>query len=173
MEEKVQQQISNVLARRSASAQANFLLPHLKVGIAVLDCGCGPGTITCDLARKRVLAPGGILALRSPDWGGILIAPRTPALLAAIGTFLSVHYNNGDAFAGSNGPGLANMGGFSDIVFSASVEREHPAELGPFAAGKLTASLCAAEIACLLTWANDPKALFAQTWGEVVARRAD
>ena len=32
----------------------------------------------------RVLVPGGIIALRSPDWGALLIAPRTPTLAAAL-----------------------------------------------------------------------------------------
>ena len=36
---------------RSAAAQAGFLVPYLRAGMRVLDCGCGPGTITVGLAE--------------------------------------------------------------------------------------------------------------------------
>ncbi len=36
---------------RTAENSASFLLPHLRGGQALLDVGCGPGTITADLAR--------------------------------------------------------------------------------------------------------------------------
>lgn len=42
---------------RTASNSAAHLLPHLRPDMAVLDVGCGPGTITVDLARNHV--PGG------------------------------------------------------------------------------------------------------------------
>jgi ubiquinone/menaquinone biosynthesis C-methylase UbiE len=40
---------------RRASKWVGFLLPHLKPGMSVLDCGCGVGTITMDLAE--IVAP--------------------------------------------------------------------------------------------------------------------
>jgi ubiquinone/menaquinone biosynthesis C-methylase UbiE len=51
----------SVFARRSASAEAAFFLPHLKSGMHLLDCGSGPGSITCDLAE--VVAPGEVVGL--------------------------------------------------------------------------------------------------------------
>ncbi len=239
----MEQQTTDTLARRSAQRQAGFLLPLLESGASLLDCGCGPGSITCDLARHvapgtvvgidadpaqveraaaraiaeqldnvsfqaasiynlpfaagrfevvfahalfqhladpdcavremcRVLAPGGIVALRSPDWGGLLLAPRTPALAAALSAFLDAYYANGDAFAGSNGPGLLRKAGCEDITFTATVGQENPADLGLFAAATLTAPGHAAEAACLRAWASDPDALFAQVWGETIARCA-
>jgi SAM-dependent methyltransferase len=47
--------------RRTAEDSAAYLLPHLKPGLSVLDIGCGPGTITADLAAR--VAPGPVLAL--------------------------------------------------------------------------------------------------------------
>ena len=40
---------------RSVARDAAFLLPHLRSGMRLLDCGCGPGAITVDLAR--IVAP--------------------------------------------------------------------------------------------------------------------
>src|SRR5579875_3486177 len=42
---------------RTAENSAAYLLPHLAPGTSVLDVGCGPGTITVDLARLVAPAP--------------------------------------------------------------------------------------------------------------------
>lgn len=44
---------------RTAANSAAYLLPHLRPGQDLLDVGCGPGTITGDLAR--VVAPGRVV----------------------------------------------------------------------------------------------------------------
>ncbi len=49
------------LAKRTASQDAAFLLPHLRAGIHVLDAGCGPGSITLGLAA--VVAPGEVVGI--------------------------------------------------------------------------------------------------------------
>jgi ubiquinone/menaquinone biosynthesis C-methylase UbiE len=43
-------------SRRTAERNAVFFLPHLKPGMALLDAGCGPGSITIGLARA--ISPG-------------------------------------------------------------------------------------------------------------------
>lgn len=51
---------------RTAHNSAAYLLERLTPGDSVLDIGCGPGTITADLAA--LVAPGHVVALdRSPD----------------------------------------------------------------------------------------------------------
>ncbi|MEU9103325.1 methyltransferase domain-containing protein [Streptomyces xanthophaeus] len=42
---------------RTAANSAAYLVPELRPGLSVLDVGCGPGTITADLAE--LVAPGG------------------------------------------------------------------------------------------------------------------
>ena len=41
---------------RTVDNSAAYLAPHLRPGLDVLDVGCGPGTITVDLAQR--VAPG-------------------------------------------------------------------------------------------------------------------
>jgi ubiquinone/menaquinone biosynthesis C-methylase UbiE len=46
---------------RTAENSAAYLLPHLRPGMRLLDVGCGPGTLTADLAAW--VAPGDVLAV--------------------------------------------------------------------------------------------------------------
>ncbi|WP_329149137.1 methyltransferase domain-containing protein [Streptomyces niveus] len=46
---------------RTAANSAAYLLPELRSGLDVLDVGCGPGTITADLAA--LVAPGTVTAV--------------------------------------------------------------------------------------------------------------
>ncbi len=154
------------MKRRYAARDAAFLLPHLKPGMSLLDCGCGPGTITVGLAEaivpgsvvavdlapgqvvlaektaaergiknirfeaasvyklpfpdrsfdavfshalfehlaeplaalqeiRRVLRPGGLVALSSPDWSGNLMAPRDSEAERAIEIYKAIQRRNG------------------------------------------------------------------------------
>ena len=47
--------------RRTAQDSAGYLLPYLEPGLSLLDVGCGPGTITADLAAT--VAPGSVTAV--------------------------------------------------------------------------------------------------------------
>ena len=46
---------------RTVENSAAYLLPHLRAGADLLDVGCGPGTITVDLARR--VSPGRVVGM--------------------------------------------------------------------------------------------------------------
>jgi SAM-dependent methyltransferase len=46
---------------RTVGNSAAYLIPYLKPGQRVLDIGCGPGTITADLANR--VAPGSVMGI--------------------------------------------------------------------------------------------------------------
>jgi ubiquinone/menaquinone biosynthesis C-methylase UbiE len=48
-------------AKRSLATSAGFFAPHIRPGMRLLDCGCGPGSITLDLAEA--VAPGEVIGL--------------------------------------------------------------------------------------------------------------
>jgi SAM-dependent methyltransferase len=236
---------SDFMARRSAQTHAAFLLPHLRESSRLLDCGCGPGSVTCDFARRipsghvtgidreasqierarshaaeqqltnvkfdvgsvyelpfpdssfdvvfahavfehlsspasalaeihRVLSPGGLVALRSPDWGGFIIAPGTPGLDAAIERYTGMQTaNGGDVHVGRKFPGLLRSAGFTSLAFSASYEcYESPPFIGEYLALRLDSAGAREEAEALRAWSHHPDAIFAQAWCEILGTRA-
>jgi 2-polyprenyl-3-methyl-5-hydroxy-6-metoxy-1,4-benzoquinol methylase len=77
---------------RTAENSAAYLLPHLTPGLEVLDVGCGPGTITVDLARR--VAPGRVVGL---DRDADVVAGAQAGAEAAGVTNLS--FSVGDIYA--------------------------------------------------------------------------
>jgi SAM-dependent methyltransferase len=57
---------------RTAENSAAYLLPSLAAGMRLLDVGCGPGTLTVDLARR--VAPGEVIGI---DMAQTVVAEAT------------------------------------------------------------------------------------------------
>ena len=49
------------LSQRSAAKETAFFTAHVRPGMSLLDCGCGPGSITVDLAA--LVAPGRVTGI--------------------------------------------------------------------------------------------------------------
>jgi Methylase involved in ubiquinone/menaquinone biosynthesis len=243
---------SDFMSRRTVHSHAAFLLPRLRPGLRVLDCGCGPGSITVGLAAlvapaevvgldredsqlalarqraaaqnisnvrfesgsiyelpfadasydlvfahavfehlreplaalsevHRVLRSGGMVALRSPDWGGFLIAPSSALLDEAIDYFKSLQLQSGgDVYVGRKFRSLLRQAHFRDIEFSASYECFRPVELvGEFLASRIQEAaqhLSSIEArqrvegfaAALREWYRHEDGVFAAAWCEVI-----
>lgn len=247
---------SRFMARRSAQTHAAFALPYLNSGMCLLDCGCGPGSITLGLAAQvapgevvgidagesqielarrsaaqqgianvrfetasvyrlpfpdevfdfvfshalfehlsdplgalaelqRVLHPGGKIALRSPDWGGFLIAPYTADIEDAITYYKMLQTRNGgDVSIGRKLKSLLRQAGYREVQASASYECypsleaigeylalriEQSLELDDaIAAGLATEAQVCARAETLRQWCREEDGMFAQAWGEAI-----
>lgn len=63
---------SDFMAKRSLQSHGQFFLEHLTPGVSVLDCGCGPGTIT--LGISKAVHPGPVVGV---DFGASQIERAT------------------------------------------------------------------------------------------------
>jgi SAM-dependent methyltransferase len=77
---------------RTAANSAAYLLPELRQGLALLDIGCGPGTLTADLAER--VAPGPVTAVDHAE--DILAEARA---VAAERDLTGVRFERADALA--------------------------------------------------------------------------
>lgn len=76
---------------RTAANSAAYLLPRLHAGQALLDVGCGPGTLSVDLARR--VAPGEVVAIdRERE---VLVQARRHAETSSV----AVAFEVGDVYA--------------------------------------------------------------------------
>ena len=80
-------------SRRGAADSAAYLLAHLNAGMDLLDVGCGPASITADLAER--VAPGRVVALDAA--AGALEAARKT--LRERGLSEQVEVTSGDVMA--------------------------------------------------------------------------
>jgi ubiquinone/menaquinone biosynthesis C-methylase UbiE len=83
---------------RTAQNSAAHLLPSLRSGLNLLDIGCGPGTITADLAR--LVAPGSVTGIDASE--EVITAARTGSadsglsnLEFAVGDLYALEYPEG------------------------------------------------------------------------------
>jgi ubiquinone/menaquinone biosynthesis C-methylase UbiE len=75
---------------RTVENSAAYLIPRLRPGLSLLDVGCGPGTITVDLAQR--VAPGKVIGLDAEE--GVLEEARETAKMAGL---TNVEFRQGEA----------------------------------------------------------------------------
>jgi len=91
--------------RRRLRRDGDFFLPFLTSGMQVLDCGCGPGSLTCDIASE--VNPGQVFGLDAAA-SQVALARARAARLA----LNNVRFEVGDVYA------LPFETGQMDVVFS-------------------------------------------------------
>jgi ubiquinone/menaquinone biosynthesis C-methylase UbiE len=82
--------MSDLMAQKTVGSHASFILPSLRPGMRLLDCGCGPGSITIGLAQLRDMGEVHGIDIAS---GEIDKAKRSAATDAA-----NVHFQVGDIY---------------------------------------------------------------------------
>jgi len=122
---------------------------------------------------RRVLRPGSLVALRSPDWGGFVVGPASGRLDAAIAAYRDLQVRNGgDIYVGRKFGPLLRIAGFRELALTATYEIYPDATLiGEYLAQQLAAAAENEAATALRAWALDPDAIFAQAWFEAVATR--
>lgn len=96
------------MTSRTAENHGAFLLPYLKPGLRLLDCGCGPGTLTLGFARY--VAPGETVGI---DQEGSQFASSVAAAKDA--DLLNLHFETGDIYQ------LPYADACFDVVFASAV----------------------------------------------------
>jgi SAM-dependent methyltransferase len=235
---------SEFMARRTLASHGAFFVPHLWPGLSLLDCGCGPGSMTVGIAERldpgavigvdfapaqiararqaaardgrrnvrfetgniyslpfesgrfervfshaliehladpqralremyRVLAPGGVIGVCSPDWGGFLLSPPSPALSRAVDAYVALQSGNGGNVQAGRSLGLyLAAAGFEAVQLSARYECYDPREpIAEYLGRQLEEAGDAASASVLRDWCREKPGMFAQAWVSTVARK--
>lgn len=246
-------------AKRRLAEDAVFLLPFLEKGLNIIDAGCGPGSMTLEIAEHvapglvmgvdtdqdrlaiahhlareadldnvqfhlgdatalplrdgaidivfangliehlraphaavgefhRVLKIGGIAALRSPDWGAVILEPAGPELLASIDLRNRwQRQRHGEPETGRKLKSILRTAGFTDITVQAEAVTEAPLafrdymhrilrdpELDALATrhGWLSSIGITDMVNAWSAWANHPDAFAASFWCHAAAKKS-
>ena len=122
---------------------------------------------------RGYLRPSGLIALRSPDWGGFVLHPETLAISDALQTYERVQTNlGGDVHCGRKLAMYLRSAGFESVKLSASYEIYPDARwIANYLAEHLEVARETPQAATLRSWANQSNAMFAQAWFEAVGTK--
>ena len=121
----------------------------------------------------RVLKPGGVLGVCTPDWSGFLFSPATPALLDTISAYTDLQARNGgDASIGHKLRDYLVEAGFEQVRSTARYENYEPLSvIGDLVAWQLERDGQLDRARTMREWAAQPGGMFAQAWVSCVGRR--
>jgi ubiquinone/menaquinone biosynthesis C-methylase UbiE len=235
--------VISFLSRRRVTSEASFLLPHLRAGDKVLDCGCGAGRITRELAHAvgpsgqvvgvdlliepsdaafapatethgairfqaadvgalpfadasfdvvfahvlfghldmpvaaareimRVLRPGGLIAMRSPDWGGFLPDPQGRNVAHAVRSYQAKSTGaRGAVLTAQRLSRLLRRSGAERVEPSSSCEIYQMDGVSLDYLARRMDAMDPRAADALRTWSCDPDAMFAHVWSEALGRK--
>jgi len=121
----------------------------------------------------RVLKPGGVMGVVTPDWDGFLVGPLSTALMDAINAYKALQIaNGGDVNIGHKLSQYAVDAGFVEVTQRARYENFEPVSI-------IVDLLCAQleragrveQAQTLRAWERVPHAMFAEAWVACVAHR--
>jgi SAM-dependent methyltransferase len=115
---------------------------------------------------RRVVRPGGLVGICSPDWGGFVLSPPSSDVENAISAYTSLQNNNGgDVYAGRKlGQHLA-AAGFDNVQMSARYECYPSCEvIAEYLALQLDRQGDSKSAGALRNWSRAAGVLFAQAW---------
>jgi ubiquinone/menaquinone biosynthesis C-methylase UbiE len=235
---------TDFMSKRTLQSHGAFFQQYLSSGLSVLDCGCGPGSITqgivaavhpgkvvgvdfgesqIERAKKdvaehniknvefiaascyslpfedaafdcvfshallehlsdskkalmefhRVLKPGGVIGICSPDWGGFILSPPSTELSEAIEAYTKLQTKNGgDVFVGRKFGIYMASAGFVSVQMQARYECYPSLNfIGEYLAVQLRQKGDDKHADTLLAWSKSQNGLFAQTWVSAIGRK--
>lgn len=121
---------------------------------------------------RRVLRPGGVIGACSPDWGGVLLTPPSPAVDAALQAYQEVQLaNGGDPWTGRKLGVHLDAAGFDDVRVDARNERySSTAEISELLALLLDEAGHNDHAQSVRSWSEHSQgAMFAEAWVSAVA----
>jgi len=122
----------------------------------------------------RVLQPGGVIGVCTPDWGCFAVAPESPELSAALAAYEeNQKRNGGDTRTGRKLATILTEAGFANAKPAARYENYLPlTSIGNLLAWQFDRDGMPEHALTLRKWQQDPHALFGQAWLSCIARKA-
>ncbi|MBI1396487.1 MAG: methyltransferase domain-containing protein [Betaproteobacteria bacterium] len=122
---------------------------------------------------RRVLRPGGLIGIATPDWEAFIVAPDTPARRAALDAYCAgQRRNGGDPGIGRKLATVLTEAGFVDARMSARFENYDPlAAICEVMADQFERDGMPEHAQTMSALQDDPLGIWAQAWVSCVARR--
>jgi len=121
----------------------------------------------------RVLKPGGVIGVCSPDFDGWILAPSSTELWAAAKAYVGLQDANGGSLRiGKQLASLLQSTGFSDVTTKARYECYESLDfIGKYLATQLDGAGMEEHAKTFLKWSSAEAGLFAQSWVSAVGRK--